>query len=94
MNIQDAVFHLNSEFGTSGLVNSSGSIVLNKDIYMWKASLIRGTGAIMSMTIIPTVSLRTLSNETLANLVMKCRDINNWGIPVLLNFAPSMNGNW
>lgn len=84
---------MNEPFSTKGIVNSSGILHEVKDVYMWSAMLIRGTGAIMSMTVIPTLPLDAYTNQTLISLAAKCKEINEMGIPILLRFAPDMNGN-
>jgi hypothetical protein len=91
--IQDAVFYMNSTMITSGFVNSSGVIHEVKDVLDWTAALIKGTGAVMSLTIVPTVKMSRISTEGLDRIGQKCKDINEFGLPVLLRFAPDMNGN-
>lgn len=76
----------------SAPVNSSGTIHTTPDILLWTAALIRGTGAIMSISVVPTVPLDDVGNATLVLLAMKCAQINKMGIPVLLRYAPDMNG--
>lgn len=100
-------------------VNSTGFMHQVDDLYRWTANLIRGTGAVMGISIIPNVTLNelnvaasltttTASNRTttvdsnsttftfeslwMRRLADKCRMINDMGIPVLLRFAPDMNG--
>jgi hypothetical protein len=92
--IQDVVFFMNETFTTSGFVNSSGYIHEVSDVFLWTAALIRGTGAIMGISVIPTIPLTQVNRTGLELLAKKCKDVNDLGIPVLLRFAPDMNGNW
>jgi hypothetical protein len=92
--IQDVVFFMNQTFTTGGSVNSSGYLHQVDDVFSWTAALIRGTGAIMSITVIPTIPLTQVNQTGLHLLATKCKDVNEMGIPVLLRFAPDMNGNW
>ncbi|KAH9254905.1 hypothetical protein BASA84_001698 [Batrachochytrium salamandrivorans] len=93
--IHDSTFYLTStSLLTSANVNSSGVIHTVSDIFAWTAALIRGTGAIMGITIIPLVPLNTIQTGVLEQLARKCLSINNLGVPVMLRYAPQMNGNW
>eukprot|EP00842_Homolaphlyctis_polyrhiza_P006191 jgi/Hompol1/6573/HPOL_002492-RA len=93
--IQDSFFYISdSALLTSATVNSSGILHPVSDIYAWTAALIRGTGAIMGVTVIPIVPLKAVSPSVLMSLAQKCKDINSIGVPVMLRFAPQMNGNW
>ena len=91
--IHDAFFYINDTLITNTVVNSSGVLHSVSDIFAWTAALIQGTGAIMGMTVIPIVPLSSLTNNTINLLAEKCRNINAMGIPILLRFAPEMNGN-
>jgi hypothetical protein len=90
--IQDVVFFMTETLELKGKVNSTGFIHEENDVYIWTANLIRGTGAVMGITLIPTVSLDKILQGTIESLVMKCKEINDMGIPILLRFAPDMNG--
>ena len=131
MTIQDITFYLSitknnfidiGQVGYSKLirfVNSTGFLHQVDDLYRWTANLIRGTGAVMGISIVPNVTLNELnvaaalttttastrtttvaSNSTtftfesswMRRLADKCKMINDMGIPVLLRFAPDMNG--
>ncbi|KAI8901847.1 glycoside hydrolase superfamily [Globomyces pollinis-pini] len=90
--IQDVVFYMNNSLNTRGFVNSSGIIHSVPDVFIWTADLIRKTGAVMGVTVVPTVPLNTLTNSTYQFLGQKCRQINDMGIPIMLRYAPDMNG--
>ncbi len=60
------------------------------DIYLWTASLVRGTGAIMGITLVPSVPLQNVTAEGVQQVARKCAEINAMGVSVLLNFAPEM----
>ena len=93
--IHNAYFFMNSNsLVQQQVVNSSGSLHTVSSIFNWTAGLIRGSGAIMSISVIPTVSLDTLTASAISELASQCMWINQQGIPVLLQFAPQMNGNW
>jgi hypothetical protein len=90
--IHDTIFTLGKTFDTRAVVNSSGLLHEIADVYTWSASLVRGTGAVMGMTVIPSEPLYRISETVLSQLADKCREINLMGIPILLRFAPEMNG--
>ncbi|KAL2912410.1 hypothetical protein HK105_208113 [Polyrhizophydium stewartii] len=93
--IQDAFFFLDADaLLVAAVVNSSGVLHQVPDIFAWSAALVRGTGAIMGVSVIPLVPLARVRQSVLAQLAVKCRAINDLGVPVLLRFAPHMNGNW
>lgn len=94
MSIYDSVFYLSKNLVVAGNVNSSGIIHYVDDLFFWTANLIRGSGAIMSITLIPTVPMANIEQSAFAQVVEKCQMINAMGVAVMLNFAPSMNGNW
>jgi hypothetical protein len=83
---------MNHTISTSGFVNSSGYVHVEEDVFLWTASLIRGTGAIMGITIIPTVPMSSIWKEAYDKIALKCKQINQMGIPILLRFGPDMNG--
>lgn len=45
----------------------------------------------MGMTIIPVVPFKSITNDTVRSLAIKCLQINRAGVPILLRFAPQMN---
>jgi hypothetical protein len=92
--IYTAIFPISKTLTVSGTVNSLGVDHIVDDVYLWTAALIRGTGAIMGIEIIPIVALSLITPSALALLAQKCKDVNDLGVPVLLSFAPEMNGNW
>lgn len=73
-------------------VNSSGVIHTIPDYFNWTAGLIGGTGAIMGMTLMPHKGLENVTVDAMLQLGVKCAEINRVGIPVMLRFAPEMNG--
>ncbi|KAJ3021629.1 hypothetical protein HKX48_008110 [Thoreauomyces humboldtii] len=75
-------------------VNSSGVAHAIPDYYNWTAALVGGTGAILGMTVMPYKGLDNISLDAMLQLGSKCAEINKAGVPVLLRFAPEMNGNW
>lgn len=85
---------MNETLILSSNVTSIGIPHFVPDAYLWTAALIRGTGAIMALHIIPSVNLSLISNTTLSALAAKCAEINEMGVPVLLHYCPDMNGNW
>ncbi|KAI8903567.1 glycoside hydrolase superfamily, partial [Gorgonomyces haynaldii] len=93
--IQESTFYLDDQdFLVSGNVNSSGIIHQVEDRVSWTAALIRGTGAVMGMTVIPQVPLQNISLQSFKKVAEKCKMVNEMGVPVMLRFAPEMNGNW
>lgn len=93
--IHTASFEMNQDnLVTEGTVNSLGVNHTVPDVFLWTASLIKSTGAIMQIQLIPTVPLSLVTFEAVQKLAEKCRQINEMGVPILLNFAPEMNGNW
>ncbi|EGF79028.1 hypothetical protein BATDEDRAFT_35503 [Batrachochytrium dendrobatidis JAM81] len=93
--IQDSFFYMTSSaLLTSANVNSSGILHTVSDSFAWTAALIRGTGAIMGVTVIPLAPLSSIQNDVLVSLARKCKSINSIGVPILLRYAPQMNGNW
>lgn len=90
--IQDVVFFMSETLELNAKVNSTGFIHDEDDVYIWTANLIKGTGAVMGITLIPMVSLEMILQSAIEKLAKKCKEINDMGIPILLRFAPDMNG--
>ena len=90
--IQDVVFFMNDTFSNVGFANSSGYIHKEDNLIQWTAALIRGTGAIMGITIIPKIRMGLINSTAFLDIAEKCKMVNQMGIPVLLRFGPEMNG--
>ncbi|KAJ3155760.1 hypothetical protein HDU86_004229 [Geranomyces michiganensis] len=92
--IIDGYFMISDTLERAGNVNSSGISHQIPDYYNWTAGLVGGTGAIMGMTVMPYKGLGNVSVQAMLQLGEKCRQINAFGVPIMLRFAPEMNGNW
>ncbi|KAJ3152222.1 hypothetical protein HDU89_001441 [Geranomyces variabilis] len=92
--IIDGYFMISETLEHANNVNSSGISHPIPDYYNWTAGLVGGTGAIMGMTVMPYKGLGNVSVQAMLQLGEKCRQINAFGVPILLRFAPEMNGNW
>ncbi len=76
-------------------MNASGTLTSVPDYFEYTASLLRGTGAVMGVTVVPVGSLADVSEGALTALGLKCLSINQaLGVQILLTFAPQHNGNW
>ena len=73
-------------------VNSSGVHHVVDDYFDWTSNLIAGTGAIMGITLMPSSGLSNVTAEAILALGAKCKQINDRGVPIMLRFAPEMNG--
>ncbi|KAJ1339605.1 hypothetical protein BSLG_005784 [Batrachochytrium salamandrivorans] len=78
---------------TSANVNSSGILHTVSDSFVWTAALIRGTGAIMGVTVIPLAPLSSIQMTCLFHSLENVKYQFYWS-PILLRYAPQMNGNW
>ncbi|KAJ3182449.1 hypothetical protein HDU87_008613 [Geranomyces variabilis] len=92
--IIDGYFMISDTLERANNVNSSGISHQIPDYYNWTAGLVGGTGAIMGITVMPYKGLGNVSVQAMLQLGEKCREINAFGVPILLRFAPEMNGNW
>ncbi|KAI8908789.1 glycoside hydrolase superfamily [Powellomyces hirtus] len=92
--IIDGYFMISETLERVNNVNSSGFSHQIADYYNWTAGLVGGTGAIMGMTIMPYKGLENVTLQAMMQLGAKCAEINQVGIPIMLRFAPEMNGNW
>ncbi|TPX70929.1 hypothetical protein SpCBS45565_g01421 [Spizellomyces sp. 'palustris'] len=92
--IVDGYYMISETLERVNTVNSSGISHTIPDYFNWTAGLIGGTGAIMGMTLMPHKGLDQVSIDAMSQLGQKCAEINRVGIPILLRFAPEMNGNW
>ncbi|KAJ3043257.1 hypothetical protein HK097_001783, partial [Rhizophlyctis rosea] len=92
--IQDGYYDISSTLELMKTVNSSGVHHVVDDYFDWTSNLIAGTGAIMGITLMPSQGLLNVSMEAILMLGAKCKEINERGVPVMLRFAPEMNGNW
>ena len=68
----------------------------NSDLLKIYAKQVRKAGAMLQLTIIPytyeqLLPLNTISDAILTKIASDCLEINNMGVPVLLNYAPDMN---
>jgi hypothetical protein len=87
--IQEVVFYIYQRPPLDAVVNASGSNTSVFDYNIYTASLVRGTGALMGIIILPTEGLEVVGQEALQTLARKCPDINvQQRVKVLLNFAP------
>ncbi len=55
----------------------------------WKANLIRGTGAIMGIDVLP---IGDISLKILSSFANECQFLNSMNLSVLVRFAPDLNG--
>ncbi|KAJ3263240.1 hypothetical protein HK104_006672 [Borealophlyctis nickersoniae] len=92
--IQDGYYYISSTLERAQRVNSSGIDHTVPDYFEWTSHLIAGTGAIMGITLLPHYGLDNISQEAIVQLGAKCAEINQMGVPIMLRFAPEMNGNW
>ncbi|KAI8818214.1 uncharacterized protein EV422DRAFT_194430 [Fimicolochytrium jonesii] len=92
--IIDGYYNIGGTLELANIVNSSGFIHPVSDYFNWTAGLVGGTGAIMGMTVMPYQGLANVSLDAITQLGLKCAEINQVGIPIMLRFAPEMNGNW
>ncbi|KAJ3029462.1 hypothetical protein HDV00_009594 [Rhizophlyctis rosea] len=92
--IQDNYFDIGAGLGLVQTVNSSGYMHQVPDYFDWTSDLIMGTGAIMGITLMPSQGLGNVSMAAITALGVKCKQINDKGVPIMLRFAPEMNGNW
>lgn len=61
----------------------------------WKAQQAGKEGAILELTLMPSVNVETISNDQLYAFAVLMRRINSvYGTPVLLRYMHEMNGNW
>ncbi|KAI9096215.1 hypothetical protein DFS34DRAFT_159274 [Phlyctochytrium arcticum] len=92
--IIDGYYMISETLERVNTVNSSGISHTIPDYFNWTAGLIGGTGAIMGMTLMPHKGLDNVTDDAMTQLGLKCAEINSVGIPIMLRFAPEMNGNW
>ncbi|KAI9011400.1 hypothetical protein BC832DRAFT_590627 [Gaertneriomyces semiglobifer] len=92
--IIDGFYMISETLERASLVNSSGVSHSIPDYFNWTAGLIGGTGGIMGMTLLPHKGLENVTLQAMQQLGQKCAEINGAGIPILLKFAPEMNGYW
>jgi hypothetical protein len=65
------------------------------DMINWKAQKAGEQGAILELTVMPSVNVENISNEQLYAFAVLMRRINGvYGTPVLLRYMHEMNGNW
>ncbi|RKO92599.1 hypothetical protein BDK51DRAFT_50573 [Blyttiomyces helicus] len=89
--IQEATFSIGTVLESASSVNMSGVTQAIPDYFDWTSRLIAGTGAIMGMTVNPSYGLENVSSTAITQLANKCAEINRFGVPILLRFAPEMN---
>ena len=70
-------------------VNSSGILHPIQDFLVWQGKLVRGTGAIFGIDLIP---VDRVSTEAVEQFGTKCAELNALQIPIMVRFAPEMNG--
>ena len=70
-------------------MNSSGILHSVPDYLLWTANLVRGTGAILGIDLIP---VDTVSLEAIDAIGQKCAQLNALNLSVMVRFAPGMNG--
>jgi len=64
-------------------------------IFQWQANLMQQMGgSIMSVTITPSPGLDKVTDGVIASITKMCKDVNDFGIDMLIRFAHEMNGGW
>ena len=59
------------------------------NVLEWQANLIKGTGAIMGIDVLP---IGNISQNLLKNFSDQVIKLNNMNLSILIRFAPDMNG--
>ena len=87
--IQTATIYISDTLELTAQVNSSGILHVVPDYLNWTANLIKGTGAIFGIDVIPSGNV---SMNALIQMGSKCVELNAMNISILLRFQPEMNG--
>ena len=66
-----------------------------QEIIIWNAQQCEKVGAMLELSIIPTIPIETIPDVLYTQFALTMRHINSmYGVPVLLRYMHEMNGNW
>jgi hypothetical protein len=91
MAIQTTRLEISESLHLNATVNSTGILHQVQDFLIWQGKLVRGTGAIFGIDLIP---VDRVSTDAIQSFAAKCEELNALNIPVMVRIAPEMNGNW
>eukprot|EP00842_Homolaphlyctis_polyrhiza_P003799 jgi/Hompol1/441/HPOL_002500-RA len=94
----DKVSDLNNRLGQKVLLFNSFITIdttgYEADIILWNGQQARDVGAMLELTLRPSVPVETIPTTVLWSLANTLRTVNSdYGVPILLRFGHEMNGN-